>query len=144
MSEFFKGVEALSRTLCNIADEVPREVGVALFREAQLIKTASIKRTPKDLGTLRNTHEVMRPVISGHDVSVEISVGGPTAASPQGAGYALIVHEDLEARHTVGEAKFLEKSVNESASGLAERVAKRIDLNNRPTGGNPFGDGIKV
>lgn len=43
--------------------------------------------------------------------------------------YALIVHEDLEAHHATGQAKYLESVINESTPYMAERIGKRIQLN---------------
>jgi hypothetical protein len=42
--------------------------------------------------------------------------------------YALIVHEDLEAFHRVGQAKYIESVLNESKRSMPARIAKRIDL----------------
>jgi hypothetical protein len=52
-----------------------------------------------------------------------IVAGGPAAP------YAIYVHEDLEAIHPVGQAKFIESVLLESRPFMAARIAKRIDLN---------------
>ena len=64
--------------------------------------------------------------LENRDIEVKIEVGGPSAP------YALIVHEDLKARHGVehgfqgGQAKFLESAVLEAVPTLASRIAIRL------------------
>lgn len=111
------------RTLDNLARRIPNEVAVALFQEAQIEATESRRRTPVEFGTLRGSHEVKKPDIWGRDISVTIAVGGPAI------DYAIPVHENLEAYHRVGQAKFLESTIMESSKFMAKRIAKRIDLN---------------
>jgi len=118
-----KGGAELRRKLQQIAKEAPKELGRALFQEAQIERTESMRRTPVDTGALRASHEVTPPKIEGRDISVSIVVGGPAAP------YAVPVHEDLEANHPVGQAKFLESTIRESAPHMGRRLANRVDLN---------------
>lgn len=99
-----------------------QEVGRALYKEAQIEKTESMRRTPVDLGTLRASHYVKQPEPKGKNIVVVIGVGGPAAP------YAVYVHEDLEADHKVGQAKFLESTLKESSKSMASRVAARLEL----------------
>lgn len=69
------------------------------------------RRTPVRTGTLRNSGHVRSADKSGFLVGF----GGPAAP------YAVYVHENLKARHRVGEAKFLEK-----AMAMAEKFGKEI------------------
>ncbi len=123
MNEPLKGDDKLVENLLNLAARVPQEVKRALFEEALIETKEAMQRTPVDTGALRASFVTHKPEISGNDVSVQISVGGPAAP------YALIVHEDLEAFHPVGQAKYLESTLLESAPHMAERLSKRIDLN---------------
>jgi hypothetical protein len=91
--------------------------GGALYREGERIMTAAKLRTPVDTGALRSSGLVSAPVTVGQSITVTLSFGGPAVP------YALIVHEDLTARHVVGEAKYLEKSVREALPGLDARLA---------------------
>jgi hypothetical protein len=118
-----EGVDQMRRKLETLIRQVPREVGRALFQEAQIEKTESMRKTPVKFGPLRASHEVTEPEINGGDISVSIIVGGPSAP------YALFVHENLTALHPVGEAKFLESTLLESSPHMASRVGRRIDLN---------------
>lgn len=117
-----KGYDKMQRTLSNLIKSLPNEVAAALYTEAQIERTESMKRTPVDVGNLRASHIVMPPVIKGDNTTVTIAVGGPAAP------YAVYVHENLEAEHKVGQAKFLESTLKESAPYIAQRVARRIDL----------------
>ena len=49
-----------------------------------------------------------------------------SATVSQSAQYAIYVHEDLEAGHNVGEAKFLEKAALRNKDKVAERVTKML------------------
>lgn len=117
------GTDAVRRTLERMARQIPNEVGRALYQEAQIERTESMRRTPVEYGALKGSHELEGPEIKGRDVSVTILVGGPAAP------YAVYVHEDMEAFHEHGQAKFLESVILESKPYMGQRVAKRIDLN---------------
>ncbi|MEE9359079.1 MAG: HK97 gp10 family phage protein [Hyphomicrobium sp.] len=122
MADKILGERELRRNLAAIAREAPEEVGQALFQEAQIEATESRRRTPVEFGTLRDSHDVKDPVFSGDNVSVSIEVGGPAAP------YGFYVHEDLEAHHELGQAKFLESTIAESRRSLGRRLAKRISV----------------
>ena len=49
-----------------------------------------------------------------------IEVGGPAAP------YAVVVHEDLEAFHPTGQAKYLESTIMQSAPFMLDRISKRL------------------
>lgn len=127
------GFGQMKRDIQKVADRFPDEVGSALYAEANIEMTEAKRRTPvwnpsrrvpqgHAPGTLRASGTVHEPEYQGNSVSVKLSFGGEAAA------YAVIVHEDLDAFHATGEAKFLESTLNESAQYMAERVARRIDL----------------
>ena len=122
MANEVKGARELQAKLERLASETPNEVLRALFEEASIEMKESMRRTPVDTGALRASHE-LKKAQSGRDVAVTITVGGPAAP------YAIPVHENLEAHHEVGQAKFLESTILESAPFMAERIGKRIDLN---------------
>lgn len=123
MSVTIKGASELRAKLRRMIVEIPEEVARALYQEALVEQKESMRRTPVDTGALRASHETQRPVIAGRNISVSILVGGPAAP------YAIPVHENLEAHHPVGQAKFLESTIRESGPHLPARLAKRIDLN---------------
>jgi len=113
---------------------IPLVAAAALYQEALVEQKESMKRTPVDTGALRDSHQTSLPKWKGEHLEVTITVGGPAAK------YAVIVHEDMEADHTkrgrksgdvgvVGQAKFLESTILESAPFLLARVAARMKLN---------------
>ncbi len=122
MTFVMAGAEALKARLLSLAQSIPQQVAAALYQEAEIEMTEAKARTPVDTGTLRDSGHVNLPQLVGGEVSVTMGFGGAASA------YAVIVHEDLEAIHTSGQAKFLESVLQESAPYLAERIAKRIDL----------------
>lgn len=116
------GEEKIKRKLEKLAREMPGEIAMALYQEAEIEATESRHRTPVDLGTLKGSHEVSVEQ-TGRDIKATITVGGPAAP------YAVYVHENEEAIHEVGRSKFLQSTILESKSSMLARVAKRIDLN---------------
>ncbi len=123
-----KGLDKVMKRLEGLAKRMPNEVARALYEEAQVEKAESMRRTPVRTGALRASHEVSKPNVSGREISVVISVGG--VAAP----YAVVVHENLEALHNPGQAKFLESTLMESKPFMAARIAKRISLHRAALG----------
>lgn len=93
-----------------------------LYVEMGIEEKEVIRRTPEETGRLRGTIKRIGPKIEGNSASVLIVAGGPDAP------YAPDVHEDLDAIHPVGQAKFLESVLMESRPFIGARVAKRVDL----------------
>lgn len=116
------GVKAMRRKMAALSAKIPDAVGAALYSEALIEMAESMMRTPVDTGALRASHETMKPEYANArtEISVTIKVGGPAAP------YALAVHEDMEAFHRTGEAKFLENTIKESAPFIGKRVAARL------------------
>ena len=122
------GGDAIRRKLATLAKRFPEAQARALYQEAQVEMTESKRRCPVDTGTLRASGHVNRPVTQGKKTTVDMGYGG--AAS----GYALIVHEDLEANHNSppfggGQAKYLESVLMESAPHMTTRIAQRVKFN---------------
>jgi hypothetical protein len=114
--------------LKKFADQYPDTVAKALYQEAQIEATEMKKRTPVDTtpnaphpGNLRNSIHVEEPVRKGRMISVTIATGAQ-------APYAIFVHENPDAFHPVGEWKFMESVINESAPHMAGRIANRVHL----------------
>lgn len=116
--------EAMIAKIRTIQRSVPQQIAAALYVECQIEATESKKRTPVDSGNLRASTMVTDPVITKDGISCSIVVGG--VAAP----YAVYVHENLEALHDVGQAKFLESTLLESRQFMAARVAKRVSFRN--------------
>jgi hypothetical protein len=101
----------------------PDEVARALYIETEIELKEVKRRTPVDTGELRASEHVVGPIRRFRQIYTEIVAGGPAAP------YAIYVHEDPDAFHKVGEWKFIESVLLESRPFMAERIAKRIDLN---------------
>lgn len=110
----------ISASLQIQAKKMTPALASALYTEALLVEQESRNRTPVLTGALRASHETTEPDITQEDISVEIRVGGPAAP------YAVEVHENVQARHRVGQAKFLETAVYEASGSLAARIAERM------------------
>jgi len=122
LADTVRGADAIAARLARLARALPQAVAAALFEEAQIEMTEARERTPVDTGALRASGMVHQPSIDGGDISVALTFGSTAV------GYAVQVHEDLDAFHPVGQAKFLESTLNESRPHIPARVARRIDL----------------
>ena len=118
-----KGTKNVKARLEKFRKSMILQAGRALVEEAQLEQKESMKRTPVLTGALRASHETSDFTLTKDTIEVSIKVGGASAP------YAVVVHEDLSAFHKVGQAKFLESTIQESAPHMAARVSKRLHLN---------------
>lgn len=134
MTVDIKGIKEFSDNLLALSREMPGAVAAALYKEAQIEMTEAKKRTPVDTGALRNSGRVEKPKVAEDGISVRMAFGGLSGGSmSNGQGtlrdtshYAINVHENLDAFHKVGQAKYLESVINESGKYLPARVGKRV------------------
>lgn len=114
------GLDQVLDQLKRIGEDAKQETSDALYAEAELIMGEAKHRTPADTGALRSSGHVVPPDSPGDPIV--LAFGGPAAP------YAVYVHENLEAKHSVGQAKFLESAIIDALPDLVERVAKRVKL----------------
>lgn len=121
-----RGAGNMMKTLKKVVNEYPDRIAAALYQEAQIEVTEMKRRTPVDTtenaphpGNLRNSIHANPPEHRGRRISVMIATG-------RQAPYAIYVHENPDALHPVGEWKFMESVLNESAPHMANRVGRRI------------------
>lgn len=114
------GTDMLTTVLRRFGQAAAQVAAAALFREGERIMTVAKGRTPVDTGALRGSGHVVPPETTAAGATVLLGFGG--SAAP----YAIYVHEDLTARHVVGEAKFLERSVDEARRGMDARLAADV------------------
>ena len=119
---FLRGVGLVRSRLTTFVKKFPLELGRALKVEVEIEAKEVKRRTPVDKGTLRGTVHVEGPFFEGRTIRMLIVAGGPAAP------YAIWVHEDLEAFHKVGQAKYIESVIFESRPHMAARVARRVEL----------------
>ena len=117
------GKDKMRAKLARLQKKFPDEVERAIYQETQVELTEVKRRTPVDTGELRASEFVSGPYRQGKRIYAMIVAGGPAAP------YAIYVHENLDAFHKVGQAKYIESVILESRPYMAARVAKRIDLN---------------
>lgn len=115
------GLARIRAALAALAAAAPEAAAKALYAEAEDIMADAKGRTPVDTGALQASGHVQPPAVSATRVTVTLGFGG--AAVP----YAAIVHEDLHAHHTVGEAKFLERAVDAARNGMEARLAAALE-----------------
>lgn len=116
------GRQEMQRKLLSVVKNADTRIGDALMAEMEIELQEVIKRTPKDTGALRESEKLIGPAIEGNSVVVLIIAGGPDAP------YAMLVHEDLEMFHKVGQAKYLESVLMEARTFIGPRVAKRLKI----------------
>ena len=95
----------LSPKLKQIIKKYPDLVSKALYYEVELGVTEAKERTPVDLGNLKGSIHQEGPDRKGDRIFSAIVAGGPAT------DYASAVHEDLDAYHDVGHAKFIESVI---------------------------------
>lgn len=111
--------QALRRIQNQFKDEIPR----ALREEGERIMTISKQEfVPVDTGNLRASGTVSDARRVGRDVVVDLFFGGPAAP------YALEVHENVDAGHRVGSAKYLEIPLNAAIPGMLNRISRRLKI----------------
>ena len=72
---------------------------------------------PVDVGILRNSGHVAGPFFDSGRIWIRLAYGGAAGA------YAIVQHERLDFRHTVGEAKYLERPLLAHAPELRQFIA---------------------
>lgn len=85
---------------------------------ANLIKTESEKLTPVATGNLKGSH-YLEDNANPDDPIVEVGVT---------AEYGVYVHENLEAQHTNGQAKFLETAIKENVDMVLKVIQNRVEV----------------
>lgn len=108
-------VRGLERVIRNINAEVKKIEGrttAGLLAAGLKVQAEAQRRTPVDTGNLRASAYTRR----AQDDATKVEVGFAAA-------YALPVHENLEAHHPVGQAKFLESALVDLADEVVRTIA---------------------
>lgn len=111
-SKFHKKCEA---TISKVA----RSTYAATEEACEDIMKESLRQVPRDTETLANS--AFYNIQKAKDYGYEAILGyGGSAINPKTGvpvmDYAVVVHEDLEAHHPIGKAKFLEDPIRDYAS----------------------------
>lgn len=119
----------ISQTFAMLGEQAIPALGAELYREGSNILSASQPLVPVDTGALRGSGYVTEPQRDGNRVSVRVGYGGVASminpkTGVRAGNYAIFVHENLEAHHNVGMAKYLEIPFNEAVPGMADRILR--------------------
>lgn len=106
----------LTAALRGLGTDGPAAAGRALYHEGERIMTEAKRLTPVKTGALRNSGHV----VAESETRVVLAFGGAAAS------YAVIVHENLQARHPLGQAKYLEQPMLSAISGMDARLAADV------------------
>lgn len=106
-----KGLTQVLAALRKVQSDMEKKRKTALNHIGIIVKADAVKMTPVDTSNLRNSAYI------DVDGSERVLVGYTAA-------YAPYVHEDLEATHEVGEAKFLEKAIKMNHARIVDELAK--------------------
>lgn len=121
------------RNMNRVARNMPDELGRAQFEFCSEEMVEMKRRTPvwnpkrrvppgHRPGSLRDSGMVHEPEMVGKRIYVNMTFGNDEV------DYAVYVHEDLEAEHAIGQAKFMESVLNESRPYAGRRIAEKINL----------------
>ena len=102
------------------------KVAEALQKAGGEITRVSVKKTPLATGEQRSRSFNEGPLKEGKDVYVQV-VGNEKFGDSwerEGNAYAVPLHENLAAQHSVGEAKFLEHALQETEHELLGYLGK--------------------
>lgn len=118
-----KFVDDIRAKLGYISKHMPRKTAKAAQIELEVEKKESMRRTPKKTGAAAKSHKVSEPQVYPGGVKIEITAGDALTEN-----YIVPLHENVEAFHANGQAKFLESTMAEAAPHLGGRIARRVDL----------------
>lgn len=116
-----EGFTQLQRHLNALPDQMLGALEKALYVEGETVMTRSKQIVPVDLGVLRASGHVKRPVTKGTRVTVTLGYGGAASA------YALAQHERTDYRHAgQGQAHYLSDPVAAAEHGFTDRLLRRV------------------
>jgi hypothetical protein len=103
------------------------------LKQIQLATLADAERATREAAEreILQRAQANAPVLSGDlrdsaEVNIERNDQRIRASVTFGAPYALIVHEDLDAIHAVGGAKFLERAISDAADEVITNIGARM------------------
>jgi len=98
-----------------IIEKIAEAIADALIEGAEEIAAESKEQVPKKSGALKENCKVQ--ALGKMDVAVGYDLA-----------YAAAVHEDMESRHSIGKAKYLEDPFNQKAEDIINDAAQNIKL----------------
>lgn len=131
----FKGAPEMVKALGEIKAMYPKKVRGALYRVAtsRILKPVQDDRIPKLTGNAAASGHV---VMHDSKLRADVVFGGPVGGggdNTEDANYVVPLHENLDAKHPHGEAKFLERQMNEESGSFKQDLIDECQLSGRPT-----------
>jgi len=114
---YVSGEKEVQVNISRLIRENWKDAKKALLQEGNIILNDSIKQTPVEFGDLRRSGTVEE--VKDTKKEYEIAIGFNTT-------YAAAVHEDLNAHHPVGKAKYLEDPLMARVDDIPKNIAKRV------------------
>lgn len=114
--KIFGGREAAA-DLLGLAKKSPEAMVRALEKYGNARFNESQELVPVETGELKESGVADKPEWEGNRLAMEIGYGGTQAEE-----YAAIVHEDMEAHHDQGQAKYLEQPLNEAEEKFESEI----------------------
>lgn len=120
------GTNDLVGKLNNIRTTMPRATYEHLSDKVSTIMDESLEEVPRDTGALAES-----AFIKKEPDTIIFGYGGENAQTNPKNGestdeYMMIVHEDLNASHPVGKAKFLEDPINRHRSEIESGLINKL------------------
>ena len=112
-----KGVDAVLNNLNKEISGIKGRSIAGLLEAGLAIQGVAQKRAPLETGNLRGSAYTRRGMFNPNTVEI-----GFTAI------YAAAVHEDMEATHTVGQAKYLESAVRDNETRVLDIIQRRAKV----------------
>ena len=100
------------------------EAARALRHEGQEVLARSLDEVPVDTGALKASGRLLPQ--SGGVIQVGNTMEVQVAFGSTAEDYAVYVHENLEANHPHGKAKYVEGPMLRQVVGISERIASRV------------------
>jgi hypothetical protein len=126
----FKGTPEMAKALGEVAEMYPDKVRGALYRvvTAKILKPVQDVRIPVATGNAsRSGHVVMYK----NKLRADVVFGGPVGSggnNTEDANYVVPLHENLDAKHPHGEAKFLENQMNEESGTFRQDLVDECEF----------------
>jgi len=118
----FTGANAMLAKINRLKGVSPDVFGNAMVKEGNVEVKECQRQCPVESGDMKDEIHVAGPFREGRTITIMITTG------PKSEEYALRQHEDPDLVHRVGNWKFIEGPLMESAPHMAARIASRIDL----------------
>lgn len=119
-----EGLDRLINLLTKGGTKASHALKQAMYKEAAEAFAESQFEVPVDKGFLRSSGQAYGIQVDESAKEIVYTIGYGGVAAP----YALIVHEDLEARHNAPtKAKYLEDPVKRRAQGMGNRLGDAVE-----------------